>query len=386
MLGLTSRNEERAITSSDTGWGDWGDSSTNSWSGMTITRDTSMQLLAVHGSVRMISESIATLPADTYRHEGDILDTQRIPTRPPSWIEQPADHLDWTGFVSQVLTGLLLDGDSVLQIVSGSDGMIRELTPLATERFTFGKENNRKVIRVDGRTTRPGEVLHIPGMMFPGAVHGLSPIEYARQTIGLGLAATEYGAGWFDRDGNMLGVIELPRIAQPDVMRKMARQWKAKRTRSGKGLPGVLDDGAQWKPTGVTSELMQFLQTRKYSAGEIAGQLFLLDPTDLGIPVEGSSISYANLDQRNVRRVQVTFLPWIVRIEKALSTLLPRRQFVKLNVDGILRGDAKSRYEAYKIGIESGFLTIDEVREMEDRRPLPPAPEEAPVAEPPTAP
>ena len=390
MLGLTSRNEERAITSSDTGWGDWGDSSTTSWSGVTITRDTSMQLLAVHGSVRMISESIATLPADTYRSEkvrNDRGETDmRVPTRPPPWLVTPSNDLDWTSFVSQVLNGLLLDGNSYIQLSTGSDGQIRELIPLADSRVTVSKELSTKVIRVDGRKVSSGELLHIPGMMFPGAVVGLSPIEYARQTIGLGLAATEYWAGWFDRDGNMPGVIELPRIAQPDVMRKMARQWKAKRTRSGKGLPGVLDDGAQWKPTGVTSEQMQFLQTRKYSAGEIAGQLFLLDPTDLGIPVEGSSISYANLDQRNVRRVQVTFLPHIIRLERALTTLLPRMQFVKLNVDGILRGDAKSRYESYKIGIESGFLTIDEVREMEDRQPLPPAPEEAPVAEPPPAP
>jgi HK97 family phage portal protein len=235
---------------------------------------------------------------------------------------------------------------------------------------------------------RRGEYLHIPAMMRAGSVRGLSPIEAARQSIGLGLAGLEFGAGWFERDGNMPGVIELPRPAQPETMRKMAGQWRDKRSRAGKGLPGVIDDGGVWKPTGVTSEQMEFLATRKYSAAEIAGQLFMIDPSELGIPVEGSSLTYANLEQRNVRRVQVTLLPWIIRIEKALSALLPNKQFVKLNVDSVLRADLKTRYEAYKIGIDGKFLLPAEAREMEDRRPLTDdekeelAPEPPPVAGP----
>ena len=99
--------------------------------------------------------------------------------------------------------------------------------------------------------------------------------------------------------------------------------------------------------------------------------------------ISGSSLSYGNLEQRSVRRVRVTLLPHIVRLEKAFSSLLVRGQYLKLNVDGILRGDAKSRYEAYKIGLKNGFLTIDEVREMEDRAPIPPSEEPTPDEPPP---
>jgi HK97 family phage portal protein len=157
--------------------------------------------------------------------------------------------------------------------------------------------------------------------------------------------------------------------------------WQRKRKTGGRGLPGVLQDGAVWKPTGVTNEQAQFLATRKFTAGEIAGQMFLLDPSDLGIPVEGTSLTYANLEQRNARRLQVALLPWIVRIEAAISALLFNPRYMKFNVNGFLRGDLKTRFESYAIGIQNQFLEPNEAREFEDWSPLPePSPEEAPDA------
>lgn len=369
------------------GW-EWFATTEPSWSGMRVSTDTAVQLLAVQGSVRLISEAISILPPDTFRHEGD----ERVPTVPPAWLKRPAEHLTFVDWCSQVITSLLLDGNSYSRLTFDSSGQIRELHPIADAKVDVRLESGRrKVIYVDGAPMRPGQILHVPGIMRAGEVVGVSPIENARQSIGLGLAALEFGSGFFNRDGNMPGVIELPKVANGDTMRKMAQQWRQNRTRAGKGLPGVLDDGATWKPTGVTSEQAQFLQTRQYTDAQVAGQLFLLDPSELGIPTNGSSLTYANLSQRSVRRLQVTLMPHIVRLETALSDLLPRKQFVKLNVDSILRGDTKTRYDSYKVGLEQGFLTVDEVREMEDRRPLtdeekaaaapPPPPEPEPAPE-----
>jgi HK97 family phage portal protein len=386
--GVFSRPSAEPVEERD-GW-EWFSQGTPTWAGVKVDETTSMQLLAVYGSVKFISESIATLPVGTFRDQGE----ERVPTTPPAWLARPTLDLSYIDWSSQVLTSLLLDGDSVCRLMYSSTGQLGEIIPVADELVQIQVlDGRRKEVRIDGRVMKRGEYLHIPAMMRAGSVRGLSPIEHARQSIGLGLAALEFGAGWLDRDGNMPGVIELPKVANAETMVKMARQWRDKRTRANKGVPGVLDDGAQWKPTGVTSEQMEFLATRKYSAAEIAGQLFMVDPSELGIPVEGSSLTYANLEQRNVRRLQVTLLPWIIRIEKALSTLLPNKQFVKLNVDSALRGDVKTRYEAYKIGLDGKFLTVDEVREMEDRRPLtdaekeelspppPPPAAAAPVAE-----
>lgn len=390
MFGLSRRDSFEPVEETrDISWSNvWGESGRKTWSGMDISRDAALQMMAVHGSVKLISEQISTLPVNTYRWVPGADDTRlRQETESPNWTRQPAHHLDWEQFCSQVLTGLLLDGNSVVQVLrSRRDGSVREMFPVKPEEYEVYKDEDRKtkVILIDGKPrTELDEVIHLTGMMLPGAVEGLSPVEYARQTIGLGLSSLEYGSGYFDRDGNMPGVIQIPKLADPETKRDMARAWRRARTRGGRGLPGILDDGATWQPTGITSEQMQFLETRKFSAAEIAGQMFLIDPTDLGIPIDGSSISYANLDQRNVRRVQVTFLPWLVRLEKKFGGLLPRGQYLKVNVDALLRGDTRSRYDSYKIGVENGWLMPDEVRAKEDMPPLPEdytAPNAAPEA------
>jgi phage portal protein BeeE len=115
--------------------------------------------------------------------------------------------------------------------------------------------------------------------------------------------------------------------------------------------------------------------------------MFQIDPAEMGLPVDGSSLTYANLEQRNARKVQVTFLPWITRLETALTSMLPRPQYVKLNVNGLLRGDTKTRFEAYGVGIDKKFILPNEARDFEDWAPIdggdeftvPPAPV-APVA------
>jgi hypothetical protein len=142
----------------------------------------------------------------------------------------------------------------------------------------------------------------------------------------------------------------------------------------------VLDGGATWKPTGISNEAAQFLATRAYTAQEISGSMFLVDPSDLGIAVSGTSLTYANLTERNARRVQVTLLPWIVRVEQAISQLLRNPQYMKFNVDGLLRGDLAARYASYKVASEINtaaavvgqppLLLTSEMRRFEDLDPL----------------
>jgi HK97 family phage portal protein len=332
----------------------------STWSGATVTAQSSMQLLAVYGSVTLITDQISTLPIDTFR------DPVEVPK--PAWLLQPTVDLSFVAWCSQVLISLLLAGNAYIAVTRDGSGAIIEAIPLDPERVKPYRENGRLKYRVNG-VAYPGEIVHIPGRMLPGSDVGLSPIEYARQTIGLGVDALRYGGEFFSGEGLMPGVIEMPRPAQPGIMEETGRMWQRKRKSGGRGLPGVLQDGATWKPTGVTNEQAQFLATRKFTAAEIAGQMFLLDPSDLGIPVEGTSLTYANLEQRNARRVQVTLLPWIIRIEEAISELLVTSK-LKFNVNGLLRGDTLSRFQAYQIGADIGVLTVDEMRGLENFSPL----------------
>lgn len=376
--------EERAQA---TNWGDWPGDSTNV-GGVSVTELSAMQLLAVAGCVRLIADSIATLPIDTYRKDSS---GQQIEVEPPAWLKEPTIDLDFTAWCTQLLTSLLLHGNAYLLVQRNSTGQIVEIPIADPQSVTVFRDRGMKAFRING-SVYPGQIVHIKGMMLPGYDVGLSPLEYARQSIGLGLNALEFGADQFANFNNMPGVIEIPKRAQPDQMTAMAQAWRRARQKRNRGLPGVLEDGATWRPTGVTNEQAQFLQLRQWTAAEVAGQVFLVDPADLGIPVAGTSLTYANLEQRNIRRVQVTFLPWMIRIEKAISALLPQPRYMKFNVDGLLRGDSSTRWAIYKTASDINaaaasynqppVLLTAEMRDFEDLNPIdaPPTPVAAAAA------
>ena len=367
-----------------TTWGEWaGESSTST----PVTQTSAMQLLAVAGCVRYISEWIANLPVDVYRKSlGENSEVSK-----PRWLVNPTVDLTFTDWASQVLTSLLLHGNAYC-VVTRSGSTIVELLPVDPSAVTvYRPAGGRKTYLVRGAPFK-GELLHIKGMMLPGSDQGLSPLEYARLSIGLGLAAVEYGADNFTSSLNMPGVIEMPGKAQPETLREQANLWRRQRTgKRNRGLPGVLESGATWKQTGVTNEQAQFLETRQWTAAEIAGQVFLIDPVELGIPVAGSSIQYGNMEQRGIATSQRSFTPWVNRLETAISSLLPMPQFVKLNMDARLRADTAARWAAYEaasrinaaavaIGMDP-VQTTAEMRDMEDWGPLegfthptPPAP------------
>lgn len=377
LAGIFKRPASEDRVDQATMWGDWGGTS-----GTSVDAKSSMQLLTVYGCVRLITDSIATLPVDVYRVDGEGLKSE---IAKPSWISSPTVDLDFTSWCTQVLSSLLLHGNAYVVVYRFGDGRgISELVVLDPTKVTVRREGGRKTYLVNG-SVFPGEIRHIKGLMLPGAEIGCSPVEYARQSIGIGLATAKYGAEYFEHDGNMPGVIEMPGKAQPETMAGMAKHWRRMRSSGGRGLPGVLQEGATWKPTAVTNEQAQFLATRQFTAAEIAGQMFLVDPSDLGIGVTGTALVYGNLTERNTRRVQVTLMPWIIRLEKFLSDLLAQPRFVKLNVDALLRGDLKTRYESYAIGLNPArpFLDVSEVRDWEELAPMTfpeamPAPDTAP--------
>lgn len=381
VLGAFTRREVRAIQS--TAWGEWpGDSGSVSWSGANVNTTSALQLLTVYGCNRFICEGISTLPVDTFRG----VDGESVPIPNPPWLEQPTADLDRVSWLTQILTSVLLAGNAYL-LKGYRDSTLDTLTPLDPSKITVQRERGRKTFLVSGVPFEAQAILHIPGVMQPGADVGMSPLEAARQTVGLGLAALESGSRFFGQGQQMSGVIEDPGDPTPEQVKETARAWARAHSGARKAhLPGMLTGGATWKATGVTNEQAQFLETRGYTAAEIAGQLFLIDPSEFGLQAgKGGSITYANLEQRNARKVQVTFLPWLVRLERAFSALLAKPRFVKFNVDGLIRGDTKTQAETFAIATgNKPWMLPSEVRALLDLAPrdevdeMPPAP--APAA------
>lgn len=371
-----------------TTWGEWpGDLPPNGQ--VQVNELSALQLLSVAGCVKLITDSIATLPIDVYRRDAQ---GEQFEVETPRWLAYPTIDLDFTAWCTQVLTSLLLHGNCYIDVRRTGSG-ITEIPVIDPLSVTVYRDRGMKKYRVNG-VAYDGEIVHIKGMMLPGSDIGLSPLEYARQSIGLGLEALSFGSDQFHQALNMPGVIEIPKRAQPEQMQAMAQAWRRARLRRNRGLPGVLEDGATWRPTGVTNEQAQFLQLRQWTAAEIAAQVYMVDPADLGIPVAGTSLTYANLEQRNIRRVQVTFLPWMIRIEKAISNLLPQPRYMKFNVDGLLRGDSQTRWSIYKTASDINaqavaygqppVLLTEEMRDFEDLNALTdyPQPAPAPTADP----
>ena len=365
-----------AVREQASDWGDWGDGG-SAWAGPKVSVSSSLQLLAVYGCNRFICEGISTLPTDVFREAGGV----RSAVSKPEWLARPTVDLDFVAWCTQVLTSLLLTGNAFVHV--RRDGVrVLDATPLDPGSVSVSRERGAKTYRRNGAVIPANEIVHVPGVMFPGADVGLSPVEAARQTIGAGAAVEEFAAKFFSQGANLGGVIEDPGPVDPKKAKETARIWARLHSGNRKAhLPGVLQGGAVWKPTGVTNEQAQFLETRQFTAAMIAAHIFLIDPGELGMAVSTSSnVTYQNLQQRNARKVQVTFLPWITRLEAAITRMLPRPQYFKFNVNGLLRGDPKTQYEMYEVASrintaaaglgEPPLLTTAEMRALEDLVPF----------------
>lgn len=355
--------EKRVVQ--DPGWAAWarGDDvgMVGQAAGKIVNAETALNLLAVYGCVSLISDSIATLPVHV-----DGTDV------PPRWVEMPNPMADRVDFISGTVTSLLLDGNAFIAVARDGSNRVTELMLLDPQRVNVHRSNGEIQTHVDGVLYR-GELMMIRGLVFPGRLRGLSPIEAARQIVGLGLGAQEQAALFFSQGAITPGVIQTSGSLTAEQMREIRDQWLASHGGSKRShLPVVLTGDAKWQGITMTQEQAQFLESRRYTDAQIAGQLFKVDPSMLGIPVEGTSLTYSNLEQRGTHLVRHTLLPWIVRVERAMSRLLPNGQRWRFNVDGLLRADLKTRYGSYKIAsdinVATGetFLSVDEMRAFED--------------------
>ena len=216
------------------------------------------------------------------------------------------------------------------------------------------------------------EILHIPGLSYDGLL-GLSPISYAREAIGLGIAAESFGARFFKDGTHLGGVISIPGapLSDPAFERtqKQFREMYSGLKRSH-GV-AILEQGASYQALGVSPEEAQFLETRKFQRSEIAAMyrvpLHLINDLDRA--------TFSNIEHQDLGYLQRSLLPWMLRFEQGfmrglMTTTERRRFFIEHETGSFLRGDTKSRYEAYSLGINAGILTPNEARAKENMNPI----------------
>lgn len=354
-------------------------------SGKTVNERTALQTTAVYACVRILSETIASLPLHVYRYTegGKAKDTEHVLYT----LLHDEPNPDMTSFVFRetLMSHLLIWGNAYAQILRDRSGQVIGLYPLLPDQMSVHRSEKGKLFYVYNRDEEDNpnfqekgsivlsqeEVLHIPGLGFDGLI-GYSPIALAKNAVGMTLACEEYGASFFGNGANPGGVLEHPGILKDPA--KVRDSWNAvyQGTRNAHKV-AVLEEGMSYKQIGIPPEEAQFLETRKFQINEIA-RLFRIPPHMVG-DLEKSSFS--NIEQQSLEFVKYTLDPWVVRFEQALkkSLLLPEEKkthFIKFNVDGLLRGDYQSRMNGYAIGRQNGWLSTNDIRELEELNPIPP--------------
>jgi HK97 family phage portal protein len=339
-------------------------------SGRQIDASDWRSLIPYFASVRVLAEQVSALPMQSFREDGNL--SKKIPDgelikspsvidRRVTWVRKAVISLASRGNAYGIITGFDVFGFATgIEWIPPNEVYVDDTSPTLPRYYWASTANGYHEI--------PRErVVHIPWFVEPGKVEGLSPISAFARSIGVGLHAQEYGASWFQNGGVPPATFK---NTQKTVSTEQAEEITSRLVASLRsGRP--LTYGADWEFNAIeiSPEEAQFIQTMKMNATQIAA-IYGVPPEWVGGET-GGSLTYNSPEQNSLHVYTTVLLPWLTLIEDHLSALLPERQFVKFNPDGILRGDAKTRYETHEIGIRAGFLTIDEVREMENRAPLP---------------
>jgi len=344
-------------------------------SGKTVNEKTAMQTTAVYACVRILAETIASLPLHTYRYTETGKEKASDHQIYHLLADEPNPEMTSFVFRETLMGHLLLWGNAYAQIIRDGRGKVTALYPLMPNIMSVKRADNGEIYYVyckEGQdyTLRSDEVLHIPGLGFDGLI-GYSPIAMAKNAIGMAIATEEYGASFFANGANPGGVLEHPGIVKDPA--RVRESWNSvyQGTKNAHRV-AVLEEGMKFQSIGIPPEQAQFLQTRKFQLNEIA-RIFRIPPHMIG---DLDKSSFSNIEQQSLEFVMYTLDPWVVRWEQAIKRALfteseKKQYFVKFNVDSLLRGDYVSRMNGYAIGVQNGFLSTNDIRKLEDMNDIP---------------
>lgn len=320
---------------------------------------------AVYRALQILETSTRQLSVDVWR-DGKPLDM----FEQPAFIRRPSLALTSFGaFTAETVSSLAQRGNAYWLIKKDTKGKIISLDVLDPRGVgvTFDATATHRIYTLDGKTIKPSRIMHLRLTHVPGEAYGLSPLESCHGQIRGALQTQEYGSTWTDTAGAPSGILTTDQV----LSREQANEYKKQANETmqyGKGI-AVLGSGLSYSKLLFTPAELQFLESQRDAVTKIA-RMFGIPAKMLLATVEGGSDTYSNAETENQQFARLTLMTYIAEIEDALTALVPRGQTVRYNLDGLLRSDTKTRYEAHQIGINAGFLTINEVRAIEGLQPI----------------
>jgi HK97 family phage portal protein len=363
--------ESRAI-SFQTIWGTGGDIEILNQAGTVVNPETVFKVNAIFSAVSLISDTISTLPVDSYiRRDG-----ARFAFRPrPAWVQQPDIDTTKEAFYGSLIVSLLLDGNGFVRVFRDGAGRVINMTVLNPAKVEIRKNKVGEVVYVyegEGKPLNKNEIIHIPDVVRPGEIRGISRVTALKDNFGLALALESYAARFFGQGATTQGLIEFPGNLTPEQAKQLVDGFDARHRGFRKAhKTGVLSGGAKYVNTSVENDKAQFIDSRRMAVEDVA-RAFNIPPHLLGLP---GTNTYSSVEQNNIAFVTHTLRPIVQKLESAFTPLMANEPggstaFIKFTLDGLLRGDANSRFSAYSVGLQAGYLTINDIRRLEDLPPV----------------
>ena len=371
--------ERRARVDDDRYWGDFFSKlGLSNASGELITHENSLQVSTVFACVRVLSESIASLPLIVYRRSPD---GGKEPALKhylyPLLKFAPNEFQTSYEFREMMMGHKTLRGNAYAWKQFNDKGQIIRLIPLDASKMVVERRKGKTIYKY---TTERGKfvefsarvIWHWKGITQDG-VNGLSPITLARESVGLAKSAEKHGARFFANDAAPSGILKTPGKLDADAARQMKEDWQSAGTKGEKFKVAVMHGGLDWQAIGMSNEDSQFLETRAFQVEDIA-RIFRVPSLLINHP--DKTATFASAEQFFLSFAVHTIRPHLVRIEQSIyQNILTQNDrdlgiFVEFNINALLRGDVKTRNEAYRIGREWGWLSANDIRKLENMNPL----------------
>lgn len=357
------------------GYGSWGSGMVWQSNGTTpVTVESASHLSAVYSCWRLLTDVVATMPWDTFTVDGDV----RRPVEKPVALQFLPPSVSQIAYLSQVELSLLSDGNAFIATLRDKLGVPLALFPLDPTKVEVCREKGKQFFVVNGKEYGHLDIMHIPGIMFPGALRGMSPLSAAREVIEAGLAQQRYGASFVRNSAVPPAVIKVPSLGgdpavEKERARKVGQHFQDSNGGGNAGKIGVLVGGAELQTIAVSQKDSQWLESKQFTVVEVA-RIYGVPP-HLVADASNSTSWGSGLAEQNTTFGQFTIQPTTARIEEGHNRLLVTAGLPdvrnKLNIDAKLRATPHQRAETTNVQIANRSLTINEARALEDRAPVP---------------
>ena len=333
--------------------------STN-WSGETITESSALEVTALMACVSLIADSVSSLPLRGAHHVGD----RHEPMPLPVWMDASDQHTMYE-LTHMIVTSLALHGNAYVYVDRHVDTNVPiSLTPLHPSSVQVTVLDRRRSYTTGGSIVDSNNMMHIRWWTPPQSAVGLSPIEMQRNTIGLALAQARFVNQWYSEGATPSSVLEVDGDMTTEQAKVLQATWETSHKRRRK--PAVLTNGMKWKAITASAQDMELAESREQTINDIA-RIFRVPNYMIG--ARGDSQTYQNNESAGMHFVTYTLLPWLVRIERALSALMPADDTLKFDTSEFLRANTIERLRGYQVAISSGIMTPNEARAEEGKEP-----------------